>query len=134
MMIVMMITAAAGMGAMQGWQQRQHLLASVSHVRQFLLQLRRDASWHNRNHQLNVKPGTDWCISSKQDTADKIFCAPWPDVELAEATPDTGFYGKRDVARPGSLTFRNRSGTRRVIVSSRGRVRICQPDEKECDL
>lgn len=138
MMIVMVIASLLSLGVLQGWhawQQRQHLQESADRMRQFLLYLRSDAGWHNRQRRLWVQTGSGWCIGSAQ-TPDggeaRQLCAPWSDVVLKRVTPDIGFYGRRDVAKPGSLTLGNAAGRRRIIVASRGRIRLCQPAEPEC--
>lgn len=136
--IVLAIASVLSLGVMQGWrswQQRQQLQDSVSQVRQFLLALRSEAGWNNRTLLLWSTAGSPWCIGAPPDARglQRRLCAPWPDVMLVRVTPDIGFYGRRDVARPGSLTFQNPAGVRRVIVASRGRIRICQPEMQGCD-
>ena len=45
---------------------------------------------------------------------------------------EPGFYGRRDVARPGSIALESAAGRWRVILSARARIRVCQPGEKGC--
>ncbi|OON39648.1 hypothetical protein BTJ39_13020 [Izhakiella australiensis] len=138
MIIVMLISSLLAVGTVQGWQrwqQQWHLQDSASQLRQFLLGLRSAASWHNSNWLIRGRTGADWCLEGIEDSdlvAEQRLCAPWQDVHLQATTADVGFYGRRDVARPGSFILQNAAGSMRVVVASRGRIRICADGDTAC--
>ena len=56
-LIAMLIVAALGASGLYGWQrwqQQQQLWQTACQVRDYLLQLREDANWRNRDHVINV--------------------------------------------------------------------------------
>lgn len=56
-LIAMLIVAALGASGLYGWQrwqQQQRLWQTACQVRDYLLQLREDANWRNRDHVINV--------------------------------------------------------------------------------
>ncbi|PIJ49076.1 hypothetical protein BL250_17045 [Erwinia sp. OLTSP20] len=138
MMIVVLITSVLASGGMQGWQrwqQQWHLQDSASQLRHFLLQLRDAAGWYNADAIIHVQAGAGWCLQSvrRHDFSSELrLCAPWRDVHLQAVSAGVGFYGRRDVARPGSFTLHNAAGALRVVVASRGRIRICPLNDGRC--
>lgn len=67
-LIAMLIVAALGASGLYGWQrwqQQQQLWQTACQVRDYLLQLREDANWRNRDHVISViRDGTSWCFVS----------------------------------------------------------------------
>lgn len=56
-LIAMLIVAALGAAGLYGWQywqQQQRLWQTACQVRDYLLQLREDANWRNRDHVISV--------------------------------------------------------------------------------
>lgn len=101
-LIAMLIVAALGASGLYGWQrwqQQQRLWQTASQVRDYLLQLREDANWRNRDHVINVlREGGTWCLVSSatsqtscQPVSPLIFTPLWADVEMAEITPSLAF-------------------------------------------
>lgn len=101
-LIAMLIVAALGASGLYGWQrwqQQQRLWQTAIQVRDYLLQLREDANWRNRDHVISViRDGTSWCFVSSaavQTTclpvSPLVFTPPWDDVEMAEITPSLAF-------------------------------------------
>ncbi|SFN09187.1 prepilin peptidase dependent protein A [Izhakiella capsodis] len=139
-MLITSLIATGTVQGWQGWQQQWHLQDSASQLRQFLLRLRSTASWQNSDWLIKrctrTCQGASWCLQgSRASHASEIlrFCAPWRGVHLLTVTEGVGFYGRRDVARPGSFVLQNTAGSLRVVVASRGRIRICAVGDKTCD-
>lgn len=53
-MSLIIILSATGLYGWQRWQQQQRLWQTACQVRDYLLQLREDAHWHNRDHIIRV--------------------------------------------------------------------------------
>jgi prepilin peptidase dependent protein A len=55
-----------------------------------------------------------------------VFYPTVPDISVGLISEKTiGFYGLRNTAQAGHLTLSNAAGTARVILSARGRIRLC---------
>lgn len=139
-LIAMLIVAALGASGLYGWQrwqQQQRLWQTAIQVRDYLLQLREDANWRNRDHVISViRDGTSWCFVSSaavQTTclpvSPLVFTPPWDDVEMAEITPSLAFFGLRNTAWAGHIRLKNTTGEWRVVVSGWERIRLCEKDE-----
>ncbi|HEY3590253.1 MAG TPA: prepilin peptidase-dependent protein [Buttiauxella sp.] len=137
MLVVMSIVAmlsAGGVYGWQQWQQQQRLWITTQHIRHLLEQLRNDANWHNRDHLVRVsRAGNSWCLASKMLEANLChsegrwrLLQPFADVDIIETTPNLGFYGLRNTAWPGHIDVQSDAGKWRVIISSQGRIRVCE--------
>lgn len=74
-MSLIIILSATGLYGWQRWQQQQRLWQTACQVRDYLLQLRGDAHWHNRDHILRVvSEGGSWCFVSS--VATQTSCTP----------------------------------------------------------
>lgn len=137
MMVVMVIVAmlsAGGVYGWQQWQQQQRLRITTQQIRHLLEQLRADATWNNRDHLLAVKrSGNSWCLASKLIAEGGCNAShrwsllqPFADVDITDSTSGMGFYGLRDTAWPGHITLQSSAGKWRVILSTQGRIRVCE--------
>ncbi|RPE03455.1 prepilin peptidase-dependent protein [Candidatus Pantoea deserta] len=143
LLCVLVIVAVLSLSALQGWQrwqQRQQLRETAQQLHGFLQRLRAQANWQNQQRLLWLMPGDRWCLGSgpKPDAGCERgkrmqFVAPYPGVRVVGLRGEPGFYGRRNMAKAGSLAFGNASGTLRLIISARGRIRLCQPEEQGCD-
>jgi len=143
LLLVMVIAGILSVGALQGWQrwqQYQQLRDSVLQLQGFLLRLRAHANWHNRDLTLWLQSGENGCLGAGAKPAEGcalpsrwLFKPPHDSVRLVAITGDVGFYGRRDVARPGSIDLASAAGRWRLIISARARIRACQPGEKGCE-
>lgn len=142
LLIVLLIVGVLSIGALQGWQrwqQRQQLRETALQLQSFLLRLRAHANWHNRDYPLWHIPGERWCLGSgDQSTQDcettrLMLLAPHPGVKIYAINGEPGFYGRRNVARAGSIEFGNGAGRWRVIISARARIRLCQTSMEGCE-
>lgn len=57
------------------------------------------------------------------------FVPLWRDVDLVGITASLAFYGQRNTAWPGNIRLKNAAGEWRVVVSPRGRIRLCERDD-----
>lgn len=143
LLIVLVIIGSLSLGALQGWQgwqQRQQLRETAQQLQGFLQRLRAQANWQNQDRALWLIPGERGCLGSgpKPDggcaRGGRLrFVAPYPGISLTALQGEPGFYGRRNMAKAGSLAFSNASGRLRLIISARGRIRLCQPEEQGCD-
>ncbi len=143
LLVVMVIAGILSVGTLQGWQrwqQYQQLRESVVQLQGFLLRLRAHANWHNRDLSLWLEPGKNGCLGAGPKPAEGcalasrwIFTPPHQDVRVVSINGDPGFYGRRDVARPGSVDIESEAGRWRLIISARARIRACQQGEKGCE-
>lgn len=135
-LILVVILCASGLYGWHSWQRQQRLWQTACQVRDFLLLLRDDANWHNRNRLLNVgRSGEGWCLSATGSTADccekDVFTLYplWPEVSLRVMTPGLGFYGLRNTAWAGHIRLESAAGGWNIIVSNWGRIRLCRGEE-----
>ncbi|WP_267274850.1 prepilin peptidase-dependent protein [Salmonella enterica] len=136
-MSLIIILSATGLYGWQRWQQQQRLWQTACQVRDYLLQLREDAHWHNRDHILRVvSEGGSWCFVSSVATQTSctpsspfVFTPDWRDVVLADITPSLAFFGLRNAAWAGHIVLKNAAGEWRLVVSSWGRIRLCERNE-----
>ncbi len=97
---LVLILSAGGLYGWQSWQQQQRLWQTASQVRDYLVLLRDDANWHNRNRLVSVgQSGGVWCLSAEDTLAECAAVTPftllprWPEVALSHITPGLGFTG-----------------------------------------
>lgn len=137
MMVVMVIVAmlsAGGVYGWQQWQQQQRLQITTQQIRHLFEELRSDANWNNRDHLLTVKhSGEAWCLGSKLIPENDCNASgrwrllqPFADVDITETTSGMGFYGLKNTAWPGHITLQSSAGKWRVILSTQGRIRVCE--------
>lgn len=142
LIIVLLIVGVLSLGALRGWQrwqQHQQLRETALQLQSFLLRLRAHANWHNRDYPLWFRPGERWCLGSGdlppqgcQPDKRLMLLAPHPDVKIFAINGEPGFYGRRNVARAGSIEFGNRAGRWRLIISARARIRLCRTSQEGC--
>ena len=143
LLLVMVIAGILSLGALhswQRWQQHQQLRDSVQQLQGFLLRLRAHANWHNSDLSLWLIPGERGCLGVGVKPAEGCelpsrwwLAPPNADVRFSAIIGEPGFFGRRDVARPGSIEIESAAGRWRVIISARARIRACQTGEKGCE-
>lgn len=131
MSIASLLTVSA-VGGWRQWQQTQRLEDSARQIHYFLLRLRSEANWHNQQKLLWKTDGDAWCLGSGPVTVPCrsgrhwVLAAPWPEIKIVSITEGMGFYGRRNVAKPGRIVIGGAAGERHIILSSRARVRLCR--------
>ena len=135
-MVVVVILGASGLYGWQSWQRQQRLWQTACQVRDYLVLLRDDANWHNRDRVLSVGQSAEgWCLSASGAMADcrrrdAFTLQPlWQEVSLSAMTPGLGFYGLRNTAWAGHIRLQSAAGGWNIIVSHWGRIRLCRGEE-----
>lgn len=131
---LMIVLSAGGLYGWQRWQQQQRLWQTASQVRDYLVMLRNDANWHNRDRLPRKEShGTSWCLNAADEgtadcTSEHLFVLrpQWPEVVLSELTPSLAFYGLRNTAWPGHITLKSGDTSWTIVISNWGRVRLCR--------
>lgn len=121
-----------GINQWQYYQQALRLEQTAQQLLTFLVRLQADANWCNRNALLWFHTGSAWCMGSGTPAtrcvpnAEGVFIPAHPDVELREVTQkEMGFYGVRNNAQAGHILLANRAGQIRLVLSAKGRLRLC---------
>ncbi|HBU8850262.1 MULTISPECIES: prepilin peptidase-dependent protein [Citrobacter] len=138
-MLIIVSLSATGLYGWQRWQQQQRLWQTTCELRDYLLQLREDANWHNRDHTIAVirEEERECLVSSlaQQTTclprSALVFTPRWHDIAIAEITPSLAFFGLRNTAWAGHIRLKNPAGEWRLVVSPWGRIRLCERDNTE---
>lgn len=139
-LIAMLIVAALGASGLYGWQrwqQQQRLWQTAIQVRDYLLQLREDANWRNRDHVISViRDGTSsvfcqlCCCANHVSTRFALgFYTATGRCRNGRDNAFTGLFGLRNTAWAGHIRLKNTTGEWRVVVSGWGRIRLCEKDE-----
>ncbi|HGM5493011.1 TPA: prepilin peptidase-dependent protein [Serratia fonticola] len=131
MILVGMLTSW-GVSQWHHYQQALRLEQTAQQLLAFLTRLQADANWHNRNALLWFRPGEAWCVGSGPQAvactaaAGRAFIPEFPDVELQGFTQkEVGFYGVRNNAQAGHILLGNQAGRIRLVISAKGRLRLC---------
>lgn len=135
-LVVIALIAMCSLWGLQGWRAYQQSLILEQHaqrLRSYLTELQADANAYNRSIILWVIGGAQGCVGqgNRAERCDAESALPHfrivePDVEILDFTHKVmGFYGIRNAAQAGHITLRNSAGSLRIILSARGRLRIC---------
>ncbi len=142
--IVLLIIALLAGGSehyWQRWRYRQQLSETAIQLHVFLAGLREYAHRTNRDLPLAIiQSDGRWCIDAHpspamrdcRETGRFVWHAPYPQTGALQMKGEPGFYGRRSVARAGSIEFGLPDQRWRVIISARARIRICQPHQEGC--
>ncbi len=138
-LLVVMVLATMlttwGISQWRHYQQALRLEQTAQQLLAFLTRLQADANWHNRNALLWFRPGNPWCVGSGAPAAscaaqtEWVFTPDLPDVELRDFTQrEMGFYGIRNNAQAGHILLGNQAGRIRLVLSAKGRLRLCSEE------
>lgn len=135
LLVVIALAALLSSWGVSHWHQHRQALRlehTALQLLAFLTRLQADANWRNRAALLWFKPGEHWCIGSGSEpltcsaAEDWVFVAPSDGVQLSDYTrKEIGFYGLRNGAQAGHIQLSNGVGSLRVILSAKGRLRLC---------
>ncbi len=138
-MMVLGLIALCSLWMIKGWQGYQQALKleqSVQQLRLYLTRLQAYANWHNSTAILWVLDGPGGCVGTQtpaiscHHAEENSFRLPDEKIEVSHYSEKTmGFYGRRNAAQAGHITLRNAAGGIRVVLSARGRIRLCSEDE-----
>ncbi len=131
MLLVAMLTGW-GLYQWRDYQQALRLEQSALQLQAFLTRLQTDANWRNRAALLWLQPGAHWCVGSgtpvscQTQTERWLFAADQPGITLHSGQQkEIGFYGMRNNAQAGHMVLANSAGRIRLVLSARGRLRLC---------
>lgn len=134
-MLVLGLIAMLSIWSLQGWrehQQRMQLDQQIQRLRIYLSGLQAQAYRHNQTRLLWVIDGPGGCVGSGEKPAScamagqNVFTPTLPNILLRAYSEKTmGFYGIRNMAQAGHIVVSNRAGAARVVLSARGRLRLC---------
>lgn len=135
-LLVIALIAMCSLWGLQGWRAYQQSLVLEQHaqkLRSYLTELQAEANAYNRSIVLWVINGAGGCVGqgSRPERCGLEGVLPHfhvadADVEIIDFTNKVmGFYGIRNAAQAGHITLRNSAGSLRIILSARGRLRIC---------
>ncbi|WP_413729520.1 prepilin-type N-terminal cleavage/methylation domain-containing protein [Sodalis sp. RH22] len=138
MMLVLALTAMLALSGTFVWRHYQHksqLEHAARQIADFMQRLQCRAAWGNHHYRIRVRTGLDWSLEARGDAQ----AHPMPasamtlrrqasagSIRLEISTP--GYLilaGLRNTATPAHLTLSNPAGRIRVILSGKGRVRVC---------
>ncbi|QTF09612.1 prepilin peptidase-dependent protein [Brenneria izadpanahii] len=146
LLVVMTIAALLAGGGLHGWigyQQALHLEQGAQQLLDFLLRVQSRAYWLNENQQVRlIQQGEHWCMDSGSgaerdaracfeengccEDNGRQFVRASKALSIAESTADAFFfYGLRNAAQAGHITLTNAAGRVRLVISVRGRMRLC---------
>ncbi|MGP9435653.1 prepilin peptidase-dependent protein [Ewingella sp. AOP8-B2-18] len=135
-LVVIALIAMCSLWGLQGWRAYQQSLVLEQHaqrLRSYLTELQAEANAYNRSVILWVIGGSGGCVGQGNKPVRCDADSPAPhfriidaEVEITDFTHKVmGFYGIRNAAQAGHITLRNSAGSLRIILSTRGRLRIC---------
>lgn len=134
-MILAGLLTSWGSSQWHHYQQALRLEQTAQQLLAFLTRLQADANWHNRNALLWFRPGKAWCMGSGPlavsctAVADWVFIPQHLDIELQGFTQkELGFYGVRNNAQAGHIRLGNQAGCIRLVLSAKGRLRLCSEE------
>ncbi|MBN3162561.1 prepilin peptidase-dependent protein [Pectobacterium brasiliense] len=140
LLVVLTIVALMAGGGLHGWiqyQQAIRLEQSAQQLLDFLSRVQANAYWHNETRTVKLIPqGELWCMVAGQNEkqAEETcrenhpgqFVRRTQDVVLAKFTSNVfTFFGLRNAAQAGHISLSNSAGQLRLIISVRGRIRLC---------
>lgn len=144
LLVVLTIVALMAGGGLHGWiqyQQAIRLEQSAQQLLDFLSRVQANAYWHNETRTAKLIPqGELWCMVAGQnekqaeDTCRENhlgqFVRRTQDVVLAKFTSNVfTFFGLRNAAQAGHISLSNSAGQLRLVISVRGRMRLCSESQ-----
>ncbi|WP_339098546.1 prepilin peptidase-dependent protein [Pectobacterium brasiliense] len=144
LLVVLTIVALMAGGGLHGWiqyQQAIRLEQSAQQLLDFLSRVQANAYWHNETRTMKLIPqGELWCMvvgQNEKQAEEKChenhpgqFVRRTQDVVLAKFTSNVfTFFGLRNAAQAGHISLSNSAGQLRLIISVRGRIRLCSESQ-----
>ncbi|MDX6913632.1 prepilin peptidase-dependent protein [Pectobacterium carotovorum] len=144
LLVVLTIVALMAGSGLHGWiqyQQAIRLEQSAQQLLDFLSRVQANAYWHNETRTAKlISQGELWCMIAGQNEkqAEETcrenhpgqFVRRTQDVMLAKFTSNVfTFFGLRNAAQAGHISLSNSAGQLRLIISVRGRMRLCSESQ-----
>lgn len=126
------ILATVGISHWRDLKLRNELMTTTKQLAYFLNEVQVDAYIRNRNYNLYFFR-SPWCLTVTQGERPLLcegrfrFIKPDNTIVIDGFTEKTSFsfWGRRNFAQNTSFQLKNKIGTSKVIISRRGRIRIC---------
>ncbi len=144
LLVVLTIVALMAGGGLHGWiqyQQAIRLEQSAQQLLDFLSRVQANAYWHNETRTAKLIPqGELWCMVAGQNEKQaedtcrenhpRQFVRRTQNVVLEKFTSNVfTFFGLRNAAQAGHISLSNSAGQLRLIISVRGRMRLCSESQ-----
>lgn len=144
LLVVLTIVALMAGGGLHGWIQYQQAIRLEQNAQQlldFLSRVQANAYWHNEARTVKLlRQGALWCMtlvhndkpSEERCRSDDPgqFVRRSQAVALVTFTSKTlTFFGLRNTAQAGHLSLSNSAGQLRLVISVRGRMRLCSESQ-----
>lgn len=144
-LVVIMLMSICSLWGLRGWQDYQQALRleqNAQSLRLYLVGLQTQANVYNRSIIIWAIGGLQGCVgySVRPETCATSaslprFVVSEPHMELVDFTEKVmGFYGIRNGAQAGHITLRNSAGGIRLVLSARGRIRLCSEGKRMSGL
>lgn len=135
-LVVIVLIAICSLWGLRGWQDYQQALRleqNAQRLRLYLVGLQTQANLYNRSIIIWAIGGLQGCVgySVRPENCaafanEPRFVVSEPNLELFDFSDKVmGFYGIRNAAQAGHITLRNSAGSIRLVLSARGRIRLC---------
>ncbi|WP_411704297.1 prepilin peptidase-dependent protein [Edaphovirga cremea] len=136
-MVLIGMMTTWGLSSWRSYQQALQLEQSAQQLLAFLTTQQADANWRNESVVLWVKQGKGGCVGTHAvspecaNAGGRVFRLPYSSVSLSDFSANNmGFYGLRNAALPGHIRLSSNAGSVRVILSARGRLRLCSEKQQ----
>lgn len=142
-MTIVALLAGGGLHTWSGYRQALRLEQGAQQLLDFLNRVQAQAYWRNETLTARLaQQGEYWCMESDEngeraasgcaesggccDDSGRQFTRMSKDLALTESTSGVfAFYGLRNAAQSGHITLSNPAGKVRLVISVRGRLRLC---------
>ncbi|MFC3394577.1 prepilin peptidase-dependent protein [Brenneria rubrifaciens] len=136
------LLTGGGLYAWTGYQQALRLEQSAQQLLDFFNRVQANAYWYNQTRTAwLIQQGGRWCIVSDAGRqVEDIGCGEEnslqyvptvKEISVAKATRDSfAFYGLRNTAQAGHMTLMSPAGRLRLVISVRGRMRLCSEERQ----
>ncbi|CNI36069.1 prepilin peptidase-dependent protein [Yersinia intermedia] len=136
LLLVIVLVGITSLWGAQNWhhyRQRERLADSARQLLAFLTHLQAQANRRNNTELLWIQQNGQGCLGRGDKPTipcsaltDSVFIPPYPDVAIATSLQkEMGFFGVRNTAQAGNIMLSNPAGSIRLVISSRGRLRLC---------
>lgn len=145
LLMVLAIVALMAGGGLHSWSQYQRAIRleqSAQQLLDFLSRVQANAYWHNETRTVTLIPqGELWCVVSGANDEKPAegacrenhpgqFVRRTQEVALATSTSTVfTFFGLRNAAQAGHILLSNAAGQLRLVISVRGRMRLCSESQ-----
>ncbi|MDF7670196.1 prepilin-type N-terminal cleavage/methylation domain-containing protein [Orbaceae bacterium ESL0721] len=135
LMVIIAICAILAVFTTTQWQavkRRNELVTTTEQLAYFLNEAQVDAYLYNRTYHLYLY-SSPWCLAIIEGERSPTcqgrfrFTPPHKSVTISGLTEKKviSFWGKNNQSQTASLQLKNSAGTSKILISLRGRIRIC---------